>query len=87
MKITLSVSYGTPPKHAYNETWEKLDLFCPHCGKKEVWHDFAAGDYYVGEQHLCSACGCGFYLPGGVECQLNDEQGNQRLAAISEATR
>ena len=35
----------------------KLDLFCPHCGVRDVWVDENdGGDYYVGRTEYCLTC-------------------------------
>lgn len=47
-----------------------------------MWRETSGGDYDVGEQYLCIACNHGFYLPVGVQNELNDEQGRQRLEAL-----
>lgn len=52
--------------HSNTEEWGKLDIYCPKCAAKDVWHSMAPGDYYVDEQYLCASCGCTFYMPGGV---------------------
>lgn len=80
--VKMHVSYGNPRTHGCNESWEKLALYCPNCGEKQVWRETSGGDYDVGEQYLCIACNHGFYLPVGVQNELNDEQGRQRLEAL-----
>jgi predicted RNA-binding Zn-ribbon protein involved in translation (DUF1610 family) len=69
---------GKEFSHKYRENWELTEYHCPHCGKKEVWHETSGGDYYVGEQHICVECDRAFYLPDGVS-KANDEQDSQRL--------
>lgn len=69
--------------HSYEERWENTDLFCPRCGKHDVWHEDDAGDYYCGEYYLCRDCGAHFTIqgphdPGGAF----DEQFRQRLAKL-----
>lgn len=87
--ITFDVMYygqrqGEPRKfsHSYKETWEKTPLYCPHCGKRNVWHETSGGDYYVGETFLCGDCTAHFYLPTWPEPRPTDEQDKQRLVAI-----
>lgn len=88
MKTSFKVNYYTSKtgelllSHSRHETWESLDLFCPHCGVKAVWHDTADGDYYVDEQYLCASCDHSWYMPGGVSAVGNCEQGQQRLAFL-----
>ena len=53
-----------PNSHHYWETYEKVDLFCCNCGKKEVWTALA-GDYYVGPMSLCTNCKCACYYVNG----------------------
>lgn len=69
--------------HQYVEEWESLpNLYCPNCGKREVWHETNPGDYYLGERYLCASCKHAFYLPMHPCDDSNDEQGCQRLAHI-----
>lgn len=42
------------------------DLFCPGCGKGPVYEENGEGDYYVGKDFWCLACGSTFNLPYGV---------------------
>lgn len=79
-KKTITINYKAG--HSYEETWELSgELFCPHCGKRDVWVEQSGGDYYVGQQHLCSECRWTFYLPTIAEA--NDENDQQRLAKLS----
>ena len=68
--------------HKYTEPWEKTELFCPRCGKHEVWFCNNGGDYYVGEKHICTACKGVFYLPDGVG-DAHGEQDEQRVAHLT----
>ncbi len=43
------------PGHHYIEEWGKTTLFCPNCGKQEVWSGGGA-DYYQGSTYICTAC-------------------------------
>jgi hypothetical protein len=38
------------------QQYEKCDLFCPNCGKQEVWEEKGLGDYYLGVNYLCLSC-------------------------------
>jgi hypothetical protein len=63
-KGTVEVTYAAG--HSHKEVWHReVDLFCPWCGKPEVWAEDGGGDYYVGPAHICLACGEGFTLQGG----------------------
>lgn len=73
---------GHKLSHKYREEWEPEDLFCPRCGQKAVWRCASGGDYYVGEQFLCTACRGSFYLPHGVTDSRGD-QDEQRLRALA----
>lgn len=42
--------------HHYIENYEKTDLFCPSCGKQEIWEPDGEGDYYQGSTYICTAC-------------------------------
>lgn len=35
-------------------------LFCPHCAARSIWRETGDGDYYVGVEWRCSACGAMF---------------------------
>lgn len=78
--------------HSYDERWDRdATLFCPECGKQgTVWADASEGDYYVGPEHICAACGNSFHLPhysGPVDVSLpfdEHSQHDQRLRALKE---
>lgn len=53
-----------PNSHHYWEDFEKTDLFCPACGKQEVWEEQGAGDYYLGPDFICTACGSDWTMQG-----------------------
>jgi hypothetical protein len=72
--------------HEYPESWEKTELFCPACGKREVHEEQSEGDYYLGTWFLCAACGAGFHLPTHPEPRPMNEQDQQRLAAIRDTS-
>ena len=81
MPIEFEVKYSNGKgefMHSHMEEWEKTELFCPHCGKRGVWHDTGGGDYYVGETFICPACRHRFYLPSGVS-PCDKKQDAQRL--------
>lgn len=82
--VSMHVNYynGKTRTHGYDESWEKLALHCPNCGEKQVWHETSGGDYYVQERYLCTACNHGFYLPGGVRKESDDEQCKQRFEVL-----
>ena len=67
--------------HTYNESWEYQTIFCPGCGKKRVWAERGAGDYYVGVGYICTDCGVKFYMPDGLDERLNDTD-KQRLEKL-----
>ena len=67
--------------HKYSENWAKTPLYCPGCGATEVWCSGGGGDYYVGEQHICTGCGSMFYLPNGLSA-ANGDQDAQRLKQL-----
>lgn len=43
---------------------EKQDLFCPSCGKKELYREDGEGDYYLGSQYFCHSCYTIHHLDG-----------------------
>lgn len=49
-----------------NEEYYKTELFCPSCGKQEVWDERGQGDYYQGTTLFCLACNSFFNLPNWV---------------------
>lgn len=79
--LTFEVKYEAG--HSYVEKWKvEQDLFCPHCGAKEVWCENGDGDYYEGPNHLCKACGALWTMPS---LRINDGKNwqiTQRLEAI-----
>lgn len=85
---TFQVKYfnGGKYSHEYTESWEKTELFCPACGKREVHEEQSGGDYYVGTWFLCAACGAGFHLPTEPEPHPMSEQDQQRLGAIRDTS-
>lgn len=60
MKKTFKVKYEHG--HSYEESYEKTELYCPGCGTKGLWDELDAGDYYVGENFVCVACGSVFTM-------------------------
>lgn len=77
--------FNVPPR---TEKWELTELYCPSCGKQEVWVEDSDGDYYEGPPHLCVGCETKFTLP--FISQVEDQDDNampvdqQRLAGIRE---
>lgn len=71
--------------HSYQETWTTTELHCPSCGAKKVWKDTSGGDYYVGEQYICTGCAFSFHMPS--DGHINEKQDNdwQRLVALRDA--
>ena len=51
--------------HHYFQEYEKSELYCPNCGKKEVWEEQGFGDYYKGNKYVCTDCGFMFTMPSG----------------------
>ena len=45
------------------ELYELTELYCPLCGKQDVWVETGPGDYYEGPQHACADCGASFTIP------------------------
>lgn len=54
-----------PGSHHYWDEYEKTEYFCAKCGKQEVWESTGPGDYYVGNEALCTACGHGCHYMNG----------------------
>ena len=59
--------------HIYSETWNKVGLHCPGCGVRGVWMRSGPGDYYVGEDYICTNCAHTWNLPGGTRRCDSDE--------------
>lgn len=72
--------------HQYDETWEPCAFYCPSCGKRDVWEEAGAGDYYVGTDYICRSCWGTFNLPNGVYFpHERDWQHRQRKESLSAA--
>jgi hypothetical protein len=54
-----------PGSHHYWDEFEKEPWHCPNCGQKELWTATGSGDYYVGNESICTACGHACYLLSG----------------------
>lgn len=61
MKKTVTVKYDAG--HSYDFDYKKEVMFCPNCGKREIWVECSDGDYYMGPQHVCSNCDFSFCMP------------------------
>ena len=55
----VSQNYGT---HSYERDYKKTELYCPNCGKQEVWEESGGGDYDKGTEHICIACSHNSFL-------------------------
>jgi hypothetical protein len=64
MKVTRNYIVKGVPSHYYQTEWTRTELFCPKCGKQPVFEEKGEGDYYVGADHCCTACGHNFTLQG-----------------------
>lgn len=53
-----------PGCHHYWNNFEKSEYYCPNCGTKEVWQEQGSGDYYLGEEWLCTNCNHGWTMQG-----------------------
>ncbi len=51
--------------HHYWDELEKTNWHCAHCGQQEVWESVGGGDYYVGNESICTSCGWACYYLGG----------------------
>lgn len=50
---------------AYREMKILTELYCPNCGKRDVWVEDGDGDYYAGPDYGCKACNHCFNMPYG----------------------
>lgn len=55
------------------EPWVKTDYHCLNCGSKTVWMRNDGGDYYKGEQHICSKCSYEWHLPNTPDAARTDD--------------
>jgi hypothetical protein len=72
MNVHVDVKYKAG--HSYPENWVRGELFCPQCGIKGVWEEQGPGDWYVGSDYLCQACGSVFTIQGHNKADYTDEQ-------------
>lgn len=94
-EVTFDVLYYNPDNggrgpgrvysHKYNETWKKIDMYCPACGHQAVWQEQSAGDYYVGEGFLCLDCKSTWTIQGPVDFNEKHEQDVQRFKALADS--
>ena len=78
MKVSVKYNAG----HTIESEWLNTNIYCPNCGKKEVWRENDGGDYYLGESYLCISCEHGFNEPNISYCI--DELDKQRLEQLKE---
>lgn len=62
-------------------TYEDTDLYCPNCGKQEVWEEQGFGDYYLGVDYACTNCYASFNLPY-METNEGSETGEQLIKQL-----
>ena len=72
MKKSVEVAVKYSLGHTIKSTFVLSDLHCPHCGKRSVWIEEGAGDFYEGSTHLCRNCRSHFSLPR-LDLKVNDE--------------
>ena len=87
MEKAIEVKYykGKEVSHSYRERWGSVDIFCPACGHKKVWHELSEGDYYLGELYACAGCGATFHLPNGVNTEPSRcKEDTQRIERLRE---
>ena len=81
MRVDLTVKYEAG--HSYDESWEKTDLHCCLCGKKNVWVELGLGDFYNGLSYLCGDCGASYCHPTEAMREGDiDFQDRQRMNAF-----
>lgn len=55
--VRYNINTRTPKgTHTYKQSVSPTTLYCPACGKQDVWKDDGAGDYYVGPTFYCRSC-------------------------------
>jgi transcription elongation factor Elf1 len=64
MKWVKQFTIERPGREPETQRWAFIDeMRCPRCGQTDVWHpETDPGDYYVGETHICGACGNHFTI-------------------------
>jgi len=70
------------PTHHYMEEYCLDALYCPDCGKQQIWAEQSPGDYYCGPIYLCAACGCNFTIQGPHH-DANDKRIDQIRSGIT----
>lgn len=80
MEIAVKFRLG----HTINETWVKTKFYCLACGQQTVWCRRDGGDYYQGENYLCSACSVDWNLPNEPSVD-DDPENKQRLEKLRAA--
>ncbi|MCA1021525.1 hypothetical protein [Halobacillus litoralis] len=61
MRESVTIKYKLG--HKYTFDYDKSALYCPNCGKQEVWIEAGEGDYYQGSVHCCTNCRNSFTMP------------------------
>ena len=68
METTFEITYPVPPllliggeSRTREESWRKASLYCPLCGKADVW--FRIRSQGKSPSYICAACAISFYLP------------------------
>ena len=80
-EVEITVDFGT---HEVHERWSRdKEMFCPDCGKQEVWVEQSEGDFYVGPLFVCTSCESVWTIQGPGTA-TNVEQ--QRIASIREVS-
>jgi transposase-like protein len=51
---------------ANSDTWTPTELYCPQCGRQEVWNSDGE-DYYDGSEYVCLSCKGTFRHPDEYE--------------------
>ena len=71
--------------HYFNNFKLSEDIYCPNCGLVgNVWIE-NEGDYYVGEDHICTDCKTIFTMPTKRKCDERELKIiNQLLTGITD---
>ncbi len=61
--ITVAINKKYKLGHSIKHRYGKIeDLFCPKCGKKDLWQSMDSGDYYIGSESICVNCSSISYM-------------------------
>lgn len=63
MKVEFKYHYTHQQVDFRDASFHSTEMYCPECGKKDVWQEDGSGDYYEGSAFVCIDCKTVFYMP------------------------